>query len=258
MLPPPAGLSSSHRGDENLVLSGGKELKLGILKTGRPPKPAIARFGTYPDMFIELLGPETHDYRVYAADEGELPESPTDCDAYLLTGGAAGAYEPLPWIGETMAFLRAARGKAALVGICLGHQLMAQAFGGKVIKSPKGWGIGEHAYRVLAREPWMDGAETIRLPASHQDQVVELPPGAQVWAANDFAPMGALIWRDQPAMSLQLHPEFAPAFAIDLIERAREGVYGESEAKSAIASFAGPDDRARVGGWINAFLAQAR
>jgi GMP synthase-like glutamine amidotransferase len=232
-------------------------LKLGILKTGRPPTPAIAKFGTYPEMFIQLLGPDAYDYRVFSADEGELPQSPTDCDAYLLTGGAAGAYEPDPWIGETMDFLRAARGKAALVGICLGHQLMAEAFGGRVIKSPKGWGLGEHDYRVLTREPWMDDAPAIRLPASHQDQVVELPPGAEVWAANDFAPMGALVWRDQPAMSLQLHPEFEPAFAVDLIEHAREGVYADDEAKRAVASYAGPDDRARVGGWINAFLKSA-
>jgi GMP synthase-like glutamine amidotransferase len=232
-------------------------LKLGILKTGRPPTPAIAKFGTYPEMFIRLLGPGAYDYRVFAADEGELPESAGACDAYLLTGGAAGAYEPLPWIDETLDFLRAARGKAALVGVCLGHQLMAQAFGGKVIKSPKGWGLGEHDYRVFSREPWMDGAEAIRLPASHQDQVVELPPGAEVWAANDFAPMGALVWRDQPAMSLQLHPEFEPAYAIDLIEHRREAVYGAEEAERAIASYAGPDDRARVGGWINRFLAQA-
>jgi GMP synthase-like glutamine amidotransferase len=213
-------------------------------------------------MFIKLLGPDAYGYRVYAADEGELPESPTDCDAYLLTGGAAGAYETGAWIGETLDFLRAAKGKAALVGVCLGHQLMAQAFGGRVIKSPKGWGLGEHDYRVLSRETWMDGgmdgAAAIRLPASHQDQVVELPPGAEVWAANEFTPMGALVWRDQPAMSMQLHPEFEPAYAIDLIEHRREGVYTPDEADRAVASYAGPDDRARVGGWINAFLAQAR
>lgn len=233
-------------------------MKLGILKTGRPPKAAIPKFGTYPDMFIRLLGPDAYDYRVFAADEGELPASPTECDAYLVTGGAAGAYEPDPWIGKTMDFLRAAKGKAALVGVCLGHQMMAQAFGGRVIKSPKGWGLGEHDYRVLSREPWMDdGVGAIRLPASHQDQVVELPPGAHVWAASDFTPMGALAWPGERAISMQLHPEFEPAYAIDLIEHRREGVYTADEADRAVASYSGPDDRARVGGWINRFLASA-
>jgi GMP synthase-like glutamine amidotransferase len=229
-------------------------LRLGILKTGRPPSAAISRFGTYPDMFIKLLGPEAFDYRVFAVDEGELPDHAKACDAYLVTGGAAGAYDPLPWIAPTEAFLREARGQAALVGVCLGHQLMAQAFGGKVIKSPKGWGLGEQTYRILQREPWMDDAAPIRLPGSHQDQVVELPPNAEVFAGNDFAPMGALIWRDQRAISLQLHPEFEPAYAVDLIEHRREAVYADDEADRAIRSYDGPDDRARVGGWIRNFL----
>ncbi len=232
-------------------------MKLGILKTGRPPKACIAQFGTYPEMFEGLLGPG-YGYRTYAADEGELPTSPTECDAYLITGGASGAYDPDPWIGATMDFLRAARGRAALVGVCLGHQLMAQAFGGQVIKSPKGWGIGENTYRLRLREPWMDdGPDTIRLPASHQDQVVEKPPGAEVFAASDFTPFAGLVYRDQPAISIQPHPEFQPAYAAALIESRRGSVYPEAQADAAVASFSQSDDRLRIGGWIRAFLAQA-
>ena len=233
-------------------------MKLGILKTGRPPRPAIATFGTYPQMFQRLLGPDAYDYQVFAADEGELPDDPTACDAWLITGGASGAYDPDPWIGATLDFLRAARGQAALVGVCLGHQLMAQAFGGQVIKSPKGWGIGENEYRVLKPEPWMDAAApTIRLPASHQDQVVEKPPGAEVWAASDFTPYAGLVWPGERAISMQPHPEFDPAYAIALIENRRGKVYADDEADQAVASFDGPDDRVRVGRWIGNFLKAA-
>jgi GMP synthase-like glutamine amidotransferase len=232
-------------------------MKLGILKTGHPPEPLAARFGGYPDMFQQLLGPQTHDYTVFAADHGELPATPTVCDAWLVTGAACGVYDDLPWIGTLMDFLRAAKGQAALVGVCFGHQVMAQAFGGQVIKSPKGWGVGAHDYRVLTAEPWMDGATQIRLPASHQDQVVVPPPGAEPFAASDFAPYGSLVWRDQPAMSLQLHPEFDPAYAIALIEARRGKRFSDEQAAAAIATYAGKDDRARVGGWINRFLALA-
>ena len=237
-------------------------MKLGILKTGQPPVELVGRFGTYPEMFRRLLGPDAHDYSVYAADEGELPDSPTACDAFLITGSSAGVYEDRPWIAPAEDFLRRARGRAALVGICFGHQLMAQAFGGRVIKSPNGWGVGEQQYRVLKREPWMapldeDWTDTIRLPGSHQDQVVELPPGAEVIAASDFSPFGALAWRDQPAISIQLHPEFAPAYARALIEARRGTRYTDDQANAALASYGGPDDRARVGGWIRGFLASA-
>jgi GMP synthase-like glutamine amidotransferase len=232
-------------------------LKLGILKTGRPPRPAIERFGDYPAMFRGLLGEDAYRYQTFAVDEGELPDNPRACEAYIVTGSSCGVYDPEPWIGELKAFLNRARGKAALVGVCFGHQVMAEAFGGKVIKSPNGWGIGEHEYEVLRLEPWMDGAEWIRLPASHQDQVVEAPPHADVIAQNAFTPIGALAWRDQPAISLQLHPEFEPAYAIALIEARRGTRYSDDEANRAIASYGAPDDRARVGGWIKNFLKAA-
>lgn len=232
-------------------------MKLGILKTGRPPKPAIEQFGTYPDMFMRLLG-EAYDYRTYAVDEGELPAAPTDCDAYLITGSSCGVYDPLPWIGEAKAFLNEAKGKAALVGVCFGHQLMAEAFGGKVIQSPKGWGVGEHVYEVMAAEPWMQDAPLrVRLPASHQDQVVEKPPETEVFVASEFTPYAGLAWRDQPAISIQPHPEFDPAYAISLIEHRRGDRYSDEQANAAIASYSGADDRLAVGLWIRNFLARA-
>ena len=78
----------------------------------------------------------------------------------MITGSAAGVYDPLPWIAPLKDFLVSAKGRAKLVGVCFGHQVMAEAFGGKVIKSPKGWGLGLHAYEVVRREGWMDEART--------------------------------------------------------------------------------------------------
>jgi len=228
-------------------------VKLGILRTGAPPKRA-AQFGSYPEMFRKLLGEDGFAYETYAVDEGELPASPDACEAYLITGSSAGVYDPLPWIAALKGFLAAAKGRAKLVGVCFGHQVMADAFGGTVIQSPKGWALGEHTYQVLRREPWMDDANAFRLPASHQDQVVEPPPAAQVMAASAFTPIGALAYRDQPAISLQLHPEFEPAYAVALLEARRGRLLSDEQADRAIESFAAPDDRARVAGWLRNFL----
>lgn len=229
-------------------------MRLGILETGAPPKD-VDKFGDYPAMFRALLGQDAYDYATFDIQAGQLPDSTDACAAYLITGSSAGVYDPLPWIEPLKDFLRGAKG-TPMVGICFGHQIMAEAFGGKVIQSPKGWGVGLHRYEVRQPQAWMD-APRFSIPASHQDQVVEAPPGASVIAASAFTPFGMLAYGDQPAISLQLHPEFEPAYARALIESRRGSRYNDAQADQAILSFEQPDDRARVGGWIQGFLAEA-
>ncbi len=223
-------------------------MKLGILETGTPPGNLAQQFGDYPAMFARLLGPGFEIER-FDVQAGDLPEQGAH-DAYLITGSPAGVYDPLPWIAPLEQFIREAK-DSKMVGVCFGHQVMAEALGGHVEKSDKGWGAGLHRYTVVRDEPWIDTAGTIAIPASHQDQVVVQPPNTEVVAASDFTPFAALAWTDRPAISFQFHPEFSPAFAKALIER-RHDVVPNPEA--AIASLDAPNDNAVVGGWIRRFL----
>lgn len=225
-------------------------MKIGILETGAPPQPLIARFGDYPAMMERLLGPGWEIAR-YDVAAGELPADPLDHDAWLITGSPAGVYEPHLWIPPLEDFLRAAKGKAKLVGICFGHQIMAQAFGGRVEKSERGWGIGLQSYDIRERAAWMDDASSFAIPVSHQDQVVEPPPASRILAGNTFSPFGLIGYDDQPAISFQGHPEFDPEFAKALVESRRVRL---PEPDAAIASLDAPNDRPRVGEWIRRFL----
>lgn len=227
---------------------------MGILATGAPPGALGERFGSYPSMFRRLLGEAAFDYAEFDVRTGVIPDRVEACAAYIVTGSSSGAYDPEPWIARLQAFLVAAKGRAALVGVCFGHQIMAQAFGGTVIKSPKGWGIGLHDYAVRGAEPWMSPGPLIRAPASHQDQVVALPPGARVVAGSDFTPNGMLVYDDQPAISIQLHPEFDPAYAKALIEGRRGRLFDDDQADRAIDSLDGLNDTQRIGDWIGRFL----
>lgn len=229
-------------------------MRIAILETGAPPEALMDRFCDYPAMFRTLLAGEGRDFRTYDVTQGEFPGR-ADFDALIITGSPAGAYEPLPWIEPLKDFLRASRGKP-MVGICFGHQIMAETFGGKVIKSPKGFAIGLHRYRVDHAEPWMGPEREFALPASHQDQVVELPPHAHVVASSDFTPFAAIAYDDQPAISFQGHPEFDPAYATALIEARRGMRFDDAHADAGVASLAHPNDRLEVGRWIVRFLDQ--
>jgi len=224
-------------------------MKIGILETGRPPRALQEQYGDYPAMFMDLLGPQ-FGAETFDVASGELPSDPDEYEAYLITGSPAGVYEPLPWIDPLCSFIREAR-DSKLVGVCFGHQVMAEALGGKVIKSPKGWGTGLHHYSVVRREPWMDDASDVAIPASHQDQVVAQPPNTHVIVRSEFTPFAGLAWADRPAISFQFHPEFAPPFARALIEK-RYDIVPDPDA--AIASLEAPNDNARVGGWMRRFL----
>lgn len=224
-------------------------MTIGILECGAPPVELRPQFGSYGAMVQRLLGPG-RDAVTFDVPGGVLPATSAQCDAYVLTGSPAGVYDDLPWIAGLIRFLRQARGEAKLVGICFGHQAMAEAFGGAVTKSPKGWGVGLHRYDVAHVAPWMDDATHVDAPASHQDQVVTRPPDARVIAANAFTPYAGLDYGN--AISFQFHPEFTSAFATALIE-ARRDRYG-ALAGPAVASYREPDDCDRVGCWISRFL----
>ena len=223
-------------------------MKLAILETGRPPGDLSDWFGDYPTMFQRLLG-DGFEVETFDVQARRFPAG--GHDAILITGSPAGVYDGLPWIGPLSDFIRAS-GDSKMVGVCFGHQIMAEALGGLVVKSEKGWGAGLHQYSVVRSEPWLDGEREISIPASHQDQVVLQPPNTEVVAASDFTPYAALAWKDRPAISFQFHPEFDPAFAKALIEK-RYDVVPDPDA--AIASLDAPNDNLRVGGWIRRFLA---
>ena len=107
-------------------------MKLGILKTDAVRPEWVPEFGEYPDMFIGLLrlADPALEFRVYDVEEGVYPEDIDEVDAYLITGSKSSVYDDQPWIATLMEFVRELdRRRKKLVGICFGHQLVAQALG---------------------------------------------------------------------------------------------------------------------------------
>lgn len=225
--------------------------RIAILETGAPPSDLSPEHGRYPQMFTRLLG---EGFETLSIDvRHSPPPRPGDFDGVIITGSPAGVYDGEPWIGRLLDWIASAKGQTRMIGVCFGHQAMAQALGGRVEKSEKGWGVGLHRYRVEQSEPWMQPPlTTIAIPVSHQDQVVERPAGARVILSSDFTPFAGLAW-DDDAVSLQGHPEFTPAFAAALAEGRRDRI-GADRVDPALESLKAANDRDVVGGWLRTFL----
>ena len=226
--------------------------RIAILKTGAPPPALAETHGDYPAMFGTLLG-DGFETTVFDVRQGEWPD-PVGFDGAVITGSAAGVYEDDAWIGALLDWIRLARGETRLVGVCFGHQAMAQALGGRVEKSDRGWGVGLHRYDVAAPAPWMiPAAATGAIPVSHQGQVVAIPGDALVTLSSAFTPYAGLAWGED-AISFQGHPEFTPAYASDLTA-GRRGRIDPVLVDRALETLAQPNDRALVADWIRGFLA---
>lgn len=237
-------------------------MKIGVIQTGAVREGLAAQFGEYPAMFDALLNGDDQGFRIdaYPVVNGAALPSPTAADAWAITGSRHGVYDDLPWIGETKAFLRAARAaKRPIVGVCFGHQILAEAFGGSAIKHPGGWRLGVETYRVVNRPAWMaDAPEALSLHSLHQDQVVAIPADAQVWATSPGCAYAGLSYGDPDApdaVSIQPHPEFSIPFARALNAHLLEqGRVPADLGAAALARVGQPVDNARVGRWFADYL----
>lgn len=226
--------------------------RIAILKTGAPPPELAAIHGDYPAMFGALLG-DGFATTVFDVQKGEWPD-PVAFDGAVITGSAAGVYEGDAWIAALLDWIRLVRGELRMVGICFGHQAMAQALGGRVEKSERGWGVGLHRYEVVSAAPWMEpDAATVAIPVSHQDQVVAVPDEARITVRSEFTPYAGLAWGTD-AISFQGHPEFTPAYA-SALTAGRRGRIDPALVDQALETLAEPNDRAVVTDWIRRFLA---
>ena len=227
-------------------------MTIGILQCGHAMDEVKASHGDYAAMFQRLLGNDGFAYRSWNVVDMDFPAGVHDADGWLLTGSRHGVYDDLPFIAPLETFVRRAFAEAVpLVGVCFGHQLIAQALGGKVAKFDGGWSIGRQSYLF-------DGGQPMALNAWHQDQVIERPEGARRIASSDFCENAALVYGDR-ALTVQAHPEFGGGVIGDLVRLRRgTGDYPDAAMDRAQAELTAPTDTALMAQRIAAFFRQPR
>jgi GMP synthase-like glutamine amidotransferase len=226
-------------------------MKIGILQTGFVPEPLMEKHGSYSSMFEQLLDGHGFTFETFVVAEGDFPTSVSSCDGWIVTGSAFGAYEHHAFIPPLEDFIRATyKADVPMAGICFGHQIMAQALGGKVEKFSGGWGVGYTNYEMPDKKR--------AILAMHQDQVVEKPADANVIASTDFCKNAGLAYRGK-AISFQPHPEFTPDYMRDLINyKLDAGTLPKEIGKAALEAIGKDNDSLEVARQLAEFFIAAK
>lgn len=223
-------------------------MRIGILQCGQSPEPMRADHGDYDDMFKRLLAGRGFTFDSYHVEGMVFPASVDDADGWLITGSRHGVYEDHAFIAPLTDFIRRAYDAGVpMVGICFGHQIIAQALGGRVEKFAGGWAVGAQDYDFMGCP--------VTLNAWHQDQVIEPPSGAEIVGGNDFCRNAALVYGDR-ALTVQAHPEFEDRFVEGLIDYRSASV--PQPLIEAARARRGSADAATVADRIEGFFRQPR
>ena len=225
-------------------------MKIGILQTGHAPDELQATLGDYDAIFGQLLETQGLSYQAFSVVDMAFPDSVTACDGWILTGSKYGTYEDQPFIAPLEDFIRKAyAADVPMVGVCFGHQIIAQALGGKVEKFKDGWAVGRTTY------DWQ--GEAVVLNAWHQDQVVTRPADAQVVASNAFCENAALVYGKR-AFTVQAHPEYTDQM-IDVLATVRgPGLVPDPLLATAHANFGKPNANQKLAAMIAQFFRERR
>ncbi|MEM6887220.1 MAG: type 1 glutamine amidotransferase [Pseudomonadota bacterium] len=224
-------------------------MKIGILITGHPPD-TLAEAGSYDHYFERLLSGRGFSFEGWAVVDGIFPQEVRAADGWLITGSKHGAYETHEWIPPLEDFIRDVYAAGLpMIGICFGHQIIAQALGGKVEKFAGGWCVGRTVYSLEGRD--------VAINAWHQDQVVEKPLDAEVISETDFCKYAGLLYGNR-IWTFQPHPEYDNAFIEGLIDVRGKGIVPDDLLASARAQLEKPTDQLQVAEIMSDFFKQVR
>jgi GMP synthase-like glutamine amidotransferase len=233
-----------------------QSLKIALLQCDHVAEHLQPLGGDYPEMFKTFL--PRGEFTVYDVCHDIFPDSVHAADIYMVTGSKFSVYDAHPWIEKLKAFIRdISIADKYFIGVCFGHQLLAEALDGRVEKGEAGWCVGVHTFTLVEKEKWMNPYQSpFNILMSCQDQVTLLPKNSRVLARSSDCAVG-MFQVGAKMLGIQGHPEFPREYSRALME-ARSELIGPSKTQKGIASLALPLDIAVLEAWFINFIDHER
>lgn len=226
-------------------------MHIGILQCGHTPEPVGEVHGDFDALFKSLFDGHGFTFHTWDVVDLDFPNSIDDAEGWLLTGSKHGAYEEHAFIPPLETFIRQLHAaQKPTIGICFGHQIIAQALGGRVEKFAGGWAIGRHGYAIEG--------DDVHLNAWHQDQVTVPPKDAKTVGQSPFCAHAALVYGEH-IMTVQPHPEINnDVLATYLDTRGRDPIFPADKITMARNMLGSIGDEPRLATRLARFLKEAR
>ena len=208
-------------------------MRIAVLDLAGHPLPLLEGLSRAGELIISWLSPALPEgvFRWYDVEQNgqKLPNLNT-FDGVVISGSDHGVYDATPWNRSVRVFLLdCKRAGKPIFGICFGHQMMADTFGGHAENAKLGVSVGARAFQF--------GDSSHDAHVWHKDQVTIVPPNARITANASYCPVGALEY-DFPATSVQFHPEYSEYQLCEIIRRSSDVFLSRAQADGAIESFA--------------------
>lgn len=229
-------------------------MRIAVFEMGPIPEPLDRKYPCYPTMIANWIAPSIPEAEFTGVSPitGEAIPALDAFDGYIYSGSRYGVYDGLEWMEPVKEFIRLATGSGIpQFGICFGHQIAAEALGGKAVKSDRGWGLGVHDYDMQLD---MNGRVTgVPVMVMHQDQVISIPESARLVGGNEFCPLGALSY-DDILLTVQFHPEFSEVYMRDLLDLRGGTIFPADLTAEAYRSLARKADGRLIADWAADFF----